>query len=67
MDKQPKPLGRPPVSKDEGHSVVIRARVGAERAAKFHRLGGAEWLRKAIDKAKAPSLPLDPLYQGETQ
>jgi len=46
--------GRPPVSEDEGPSAVLRARVGAERVAKVKRLGGAAWLRKAIDKAKEP-------------
>jgi len=50
-----RPPGRPPVSEDEGPSAVLRARVGAERVAKFQRLGGAEWLRKAIDRAKEPS------------
>lgn len=52
-----RPPGRPPVSQDEGPSAVLRARVGAERVAKFHRLGGADWLRKVIDKAKEPSTP----------
>lgn len=50
-----RPLGRPPVSEDDGPSAVLRARVGAERVAKVKRLGGAEWLRKAIDRAKEPS------------
>jgi hypothetical protein len=46
-----RPPGRPPVSEDEGPSAVLRARVGAERVALVKRLGGAEWLRKTIDKA----------------
>jgi len=53
MNENPLPrTGRPSVSDDEGPSLVIRVRVGAERAAKFQRLGGAEWLRKMIDKAR---------------
>ena len=31
-------------------SIVIRA--SAEQREKFYRLGGAEWLRKVIDRAK---------------
>ena len=37
-----------------GQSPVLRARVHPDLLAKFHRLGGAEWLRKTLERAREP-------------
>lgn len=53
----PKRRGRPPGSTmpaDQRKDPVVRARVTLAQAEKFARIGGAEWLRKSIDRAKEP-------------
>jgi hypothetical protein len=52
--KEPKPLprGRPELPPEERRDHTIRVRATAEEAAKFERLGGAEWLRAQLKKAK---------------
>jgi hypothetical protein len=54
MEKPPRPKreGRPPL-KDGSPSIILTIRVTPEQHAKFKRLG-ADWLRKAIDRAKEP-------------
>jgi hypothetical protein len=49
---KPKQEGRPPLQEGTP-SVVLTIRVTPEQHAKFKRLG-ADWLRKAINRAKEP-------------
>lgn len=45
--------GRKPLA--EGvESVIVPIRMTPEQKAKFHALGGAEWLRKMLKRAKLP-------------
>ena len=44
--------GRPTVPTDQRRDRTVRARVTAADEAKFNRLGGANWLRAAIKRAK---------------
>jgi hypothetical protein len=44
--------GRPEMPPDERRAQTVRARVTADEAAKWERLGGAEWLRKVLRRAK---------------
>lgn len=48
----PPARGRPELPPEERRSHMVRVRVTAEEAAKFERLGGAEWLRGQLKKAK---------------
>lgn len=52
--KQPakKKPGRPELPPDERRNHTVRARVNATEAAKWGRLGGAEWLRRVLARAK---------------
>jgi hypothetical protein len=46
--------GRPRIA--EGvDSVVIQIRVAPEQRDKFHALGGAEWFRRMLNRAKVPT------------
>ena len=47
-----KQRGRPAVPDDQRRDRTVRARVTAEEEAKFVRLGGAEWLRAALKRAR---------------
>jgi len=58
-------IGRPPVSNDDGPSMTIRARVGSDRAKKFHALGGPAWLREQIDRAQLPMSPAPAAAQNQ--
>ena len=49
-----KQTGRPPLPDSERKSERVIFRLSAELRAKLERLGGAEWLRKAIRGAKEP-------------
>jgi hypothetical protein len=40
------------ISGGKGRSPVLRAVVSQEQLAKFHRIGGAEWLRRTLEEAK---------------
>lgn len=44
--------GRPELPPDKRRDHMVRARVTAAEAAKYDRLGGAEWLRRVLAKAK---------------
>ena len=54
------PVKRPPTERGQGRkslqgagqSPVLQVRMTPEQKAKALRLGGGEWVRKAIDKAK---------------
>lgn len=52
MKVQPKRPGRPALPQDERRDQTVRARVTAAEAAKWERLGGAEWLRRVLARAK---------------
>jgi len=43
--------GRKPL-KEGVESVIVPVRMTPEQKAKYQRLGGAQWVRQAIDKAK---------------
>ena len=45
--------GRPKVAPGEP-TVTIQAKASASQREKFLALGGAEWLRRQIDRAKVP-------------
>jgi len=45
--------GRKPLSDGET-SVVVPVRCTPEQKAKFHALGGAEWFRRTVKRAKLP-------------
>ena len=44
--------GRPVVRADQRRDRTVRARVTEEEEEKFVRLGGAEWLRAALKRAR---------------
>jgi hypothetical protein len=46
--------GRPPKPADERLSAVVMVRLTAAMHAKLLRLGGVEWLRERIKRAKEP-------------
>lgn len=46
--------GRPAGSTTERTATIPPVRCTPEQRAKFDALGGTEWLRAAIDKAKTP-------------
>ena len=46
--------GRPVLPAERAYTGVARARVTPDQEAKFAALGGAVWLRKAIDRARLP-------------
>jgi len=52
MNTTKRPPGRPVLPPDQSKSAMVRARVSVAQAAKFELLGGADWLRSAIDRAK---------------
>lgn len=47
-----KQRGRPVVPADRRRERTVRARVTVEEEAEFVRLGGAEWLRAALKRAR---------------
>lgn len=47
-----KQRGRPAVPADQRRDRVVRARVTVEEETKFVRLGGADWLRAALKRAR---------------
>ena len=46
--------GRKPVKQGE-ETVTVSLRMTPEKRAKLARLGGAEWVRQKIDRAKEPN------------
>jgi hypothetical protein len=59
----PNQTKRPPAERGQGRkslqgggkSPVLQVRVTTEQKAKVDSLGGAEWVRKMIDKARVPA------------
>mgnify|MGYP000054620544 FL=1 len=49
--------GRKPVKQGE-ETVTVSLRMTAAQRDKLSQLGGADWVRKRIDKAKAPNAKL---------
>ena len=49
--------GRKPVKQGE-ETVTLSLRMTPEQRAKLARLGGAEWVRQKIDRAKEPNAEL---------
>lgn len=47
--------GRPPGSTTDRTATIPSARCTPEQRVKFQRLGGADWLRRQIDKAREPT------------
>lgn len=47
-----KKRGRPEVPADQRRGRTVRARVTEEEEAKWERLGGADWLRAALKRAR---------------
>lgn len=45
--------GRKPLA-EGADSVIVPVRCTPEQKAKFHALGGAEWFRRAVNRAKLP-------------
>lgn len=55
MQEKLKPVqGRPLVAIDKALNVVIHIRASHKQQQKLILLGGAVWVRKAVDKAKLP-------------
>ncbi len=53
--------GRKPVSADPGGSATVQVRIGMDRLIKFHRMGGAAWLRAMIDAMPMPDANISPM------
>lgn len=57
-------MKRPPNDRGQGRpaikrgveSTIVPIRMTPEQKSKLHRLGGAAWVRKAIDRAKEPRI-----------
>lgn len=47
-----KARGRPALPPDEAQTAMIRERVTEAERAKYDRLGGKEWLRAALKRAR---------------
>ncbi len=55
-DQQTKrPRGRPPVAADQRLAERVELRLTPAQRAKLDTLGGADWVRERIDKARVPS------------
>ncbi len=52
MTATPPRKGRPPVPADQQARVPYNVRLTAAQHAKVQRLGGAQWIRDRIDRAK---------------
>ena len=51
--------GRKPVKQGE-ETVTLSLRVTVAQREKLARLGGAEWVRQKIDRAKEPNVGVEP-------
>lgn len=49
-----RPRGRPVLPEDQRHTARVEIRMTEAQRAKLELLGGAEWLRTRIDKARKP-------------
>lgn len=56
--------GRKPVKQGE-ETVTLSLRVTVSQREKLARLGGAEWVRGKIDRAKEPNAPGKPTAANE--
>jgi len=52
MDAKPETRGRPALQKGAGKAPVIQVCVTTDQRDKLKRLGGADWIRAKIDKAR---------------
>lgn len=50
----PRPRGRPVLPEEERRSLILKVRATQAEADKFERLGGAEWFRQVLKRAKEP-------------
>jgi hypothetical protein len=55
MTTPKRPPGRPPVAEDARRSARVELRLTQAERSKLERLGGAEWLRSRIERAKEPA------------
>lgn len=49
-----RPPGRPPAPEDARRSARVELRLTQAQRDKLERLGGAEWVRSRIDRARDP-------------
>lgn len=55
---EPQPLrGRPPAAPDEARTARFELRLTAAQREKLERLGGADWIRECINRAKKHNKP----------
>lgn len=52
QSKAPQRRGRPPIPQDEAHIERFALRLTKAQREKLDKLGGSEWLRDRIDRAK---------------
>lgn len=52
-----RPRGRPTAPTDERMSEIIRVRLTPELARKLQRLGGIDWIRERIRRAREAHYP----------
>ena len=50
-----RPPGRPPAPDDARRSARVELRLTQAQRDKLERLGGAEWVRSRIDRARDPA------------
>lgn len=50
-----RPRGRPPAPKDARRSARVELRLTQAQRDKLERLGGADWVRSRIDRARDPA------------
>ncbi len=55
--QQKRPRGRPPVAADQRLSERVELRLTFAQLAKLKVLGGGDWVRERIDKAKLTTYP----------
>lgn len=46
--------GRPPIKDEQPLTAVLHVRMTAQQKQKVDLLGGSEWVRRAIDRARVP-------------
>jgi hypothetical protein len=55
MTTPKRPPGRPPVAEDARRSARVEVRLTQAQRDKLERLGGADWVRTRIERAKDPA------------
>jgi len=58
-EKLPRAPGRPRSPPDKGHTARAELRLTPAQKAKLKLLGGPDWIRDCIDKAKIPARPAE--------